>query len=343
MQRVAQAPGKTMSVSVIMAAFNAEDTIARAVSSALAQTRAVAEVIVVDDVSTDNTRAVVERLAERDPRIKLIASGVNRGPSASRNAAISEAAGEWIAVLDADDAWAPDRIEKMMAAISDEAVDVVADNQLLYDAAADQVTRVAFPVARGRRRIRPIDVFQQEIKLGAEFSYGILKPVIRKAFLQQHRISYVETARYGEDMLLLAELLLAGARAVLIPDPLYIYTTRVGDLSGATSPHSKSVPRFDLFADGIAALGRKHAEAISPDIARAMARITRRFRLEHQLNLARAKRKEQGLFAYACFVGFRPRIAAHTLWSRRRDWRVLLQAFPSRAAVVPDLEKAENR
>lgn len=309
------------SVSVIMAAYNAEDTIARAISSALAQTQGVAEVIVVDDVSTDNTRAVVEELAQADRRVKLIASATNRGPSGSRNVAIRAAASAWVAVLDADDAWTPDRIERMMTAVAGDAVDVIADNQLLYDAAAEQVTRVAFPVERGSRRIRPIDVFQQEIKLGAEFSYGILKPVIRKAFLDQHQISYVETARYGEDMLLLAELLLAGARAVLIPDPLYIYTTRVGDLSGASSPRSKSTPRFDLFADGVEALGSKRAEATSPDIKRAMSRIAGRFRFEHQLNMARDQRRSRGLLAYACYVGMRPRIAVHTLWSRRRVWR----------------------
>jgi len=318
-----------MSVSVIMAAFNAEDTIARAVLSALRQTQSVAEVIVVDDVSTDNTRAIVHELAQTDKRVKLIASAVNRGPSGSRNAAITAATSAWVAVLDADDAWAPDRIERMMAAASDDAVDVIADNQLLYDAAADQVTRAAFPVERGSRRIRPIDVFQQEIKLGAEFSYGILKPVIRKAFLDEHRISYVETARYGEDMLLLAELLLAGARALLIPDPLYIYTTRVGDLSGTVSPHSKSTPRFDLFADGVAALGSRRADAVSPEVARAMARIARRFRLEHQLNLARDRRRNRGLLAYGCYVAIRPRIAVHTLWSRRRVWRSLFRTASS--------------
>jgi succinoglycan biosynthesis protein ExoO len=314
----------SVSVSVVIPAYNAQDSIVRAVNSALAQTLPATEIIVVDDLSTDDTAAVVRAMARSDPRIRLVQQTANGGPSRSRNAAIGAATGEWIAILDADDAWAPYRLEIMLEAASRHQADIVADNQLLYDAVAETVTRTGFPVHRQTRVIRPIDVFQQEIKLGAEFSYGILKPIIRKSLLDQHHLQYNEHLRYGEDLLFLAEMLLSGAQAVLISDPLYIYTTRVGDRSGRPSPHSRSTPRYDLFADGVHALRSKYPAAISPDIDQAILRMVRRFRLERQANLARAARRERGMMAYTLHVLRCPEVLFQALARRVPMWARLL-------------------
>jgi glycosyltransferase involved in cell wall biosynthesis len=89
-------------VSVIIAAFNAAAHIEETCRSALSQTHTALEVIVVDDGSTDDTAAIVERIARTDPRVRLFRQ-VNRGVAAARNAAIAEAKGEFIAPLDADD------------------------------------------------------------------------------------------------------------------------------------------------------------------------------------------------------------------------------------------------
>lgn len=318
-----------MSISVIIPAYNAQDTIARALNSALEQTLPAAEIIVVDDLSTDDTASVVRAMARSEPRIRLIEQPVNGGPARSRNAAIRAAAGEWIAILDADDAWMPNRLEIMIEAASRHHADLVGDNQLLYDAVAEEVTGTGFSTDRQTRLIRPIDAFEQEIKLGAEFSYGILKPIIRKAFLDRHHLQYNEDIRYGEDLLFLAEMLLSGARAVLIPDPLYIYTTRIGGRSGRRSPHSRSDPRFDLFADGVDALRSRRPEGVSREIDRAMRRMVRRFRLEHHANLARASRRDRGMLAYALHAAQRPAILVEAVARRvlrcgRLIWRVRL-------------------
>lgn len=313
-----------MSVSVIIPAYNAQDTIARALNSALEQTLPAAEIIVADDRSIDDTTAIVRMMARSEPRIRLIEQPVNGGPSRSRNAAIRAATGEWIAILDADDAWMPNRLEIMVEAASRHHADLVGDNQLLYDAVAEEVTRTGFPTERQIRLIRPIDAFEQEIKLGAEFSYGILKPIIRRSFLLRHRLQYNEDMRYGEDLLFLAEVLLSGARAVLIPEPLYIYTTRIGDRSGRQSPHSRSNPRFDLFANGVDALRIRHSGRISPDVDRAMRRMVRRFRLEHHANLARASRRERGVLAYMLHAARRPVVLAEAVARRAPGWGRLI-------------------
>lgn len=299
-----------MRVSVVVAAYNCQLTIKRALTSILRQTTPVAEVIVVDDASTDQTRSVVKAMAAADPRIVLIESGVNRGPSAARNRGMQAAKGDWVAVLDADDAWSPERVQVMADAVAKLDVDIIADNQILYDAGAEKATRFGFSPEHGVRWINPVDVFEQDIQLGAEFGYGILKPVIRRSFLEAHGLGYNEAVRYGEDALFLAEMLIAGARAALIPDALYIYTTRIGDQSKAPSPHSRSTPRFDLFADGIEALKAKHAAAITQDEGRAMMRLANRFRHVHAANLAREERKTRGLVAGALYLGRRPSVLA---------------------------------
>ena len=100
-------------VSIVIAAFNAAQTIDRAITSALAQQGVSLEVVVSDDRSTDTTLAVVRAIA--DPRIRIVALPENRGPGAARNAAIDAARGRWIAVLDADDTLLPERLARMIA------------------------------------------------------------------------------------------------------------------------------------------------------------------------------------------------------------------------------------
>ena len=94
-----------MNVSVIIPSYNCGEFVCQAVDSALAQTYPRIEVIVIDDGSTDDTR---ERLLPYGERIRYIYQQ-NRGLSAARNTGIREARGEWIALLDADDVWHPQK------------------------------------------------------------------------------------------------------------------------------------------------------------------------------------------------------------------------------------------
>ncbi|OFC69928.1 glycosyltransferase family 2 protein [Alteromonas confluentis] len=94
---------KNLTVSVIIPAYNAEVTIARALDSVMAQTYLPAEVIVVNDGSSDNTSDVVEGYSSAIP-LRLI-EVPNGGPARARNTAIDAAIGDWLAFLDADDLW----------------------------------------------------------------------------------------------------------------------------------------------------------------------------------------------------------------------------------------------
>ncbi len=101
-------------VSVLMPAWNAEDTIEMAARSILAQTWQRLELLIVDDASTDRTWSVLERLAAEDPRVRIFHSTVNGGPYLCKNIALTQSRGAWITGHDADD-WAhPERIERQV-------------------------------------------------------------------------------------------------------------------------------------------------------------------------------------------------------------------------------------
>lgn len=99
-------------VSVIIPVYNGEQTIKRALDSVFAQTFADIEVIVVDDASLDRTVGLVTQYA--DDRLKLIRSAENRGAGAARNKGIAAAKGRWVAFLDSDDAWMPNKLARQI-------------------------------------------------------------------------------------------------------------------------------------------------------------------------------------------------------------------------------------
>jgi glycosyltransferase involved in cell wall biosynthesis len=101
-------------VSVIMPAFDAAKHISQALSSVLSQTYGAIEVIVVNDGSSDATSNIVEEFVRRDSRVQLIWQN-NAGVGAARNTAIEKSRGEYIAPLDADDFWFPQKLEKQVA------------------------------------------------------------------------------------------------------------------------------------------------------------------------------------------------------------------------------------
>lgn len=104
-------------VSVIVPAYNAASTLDATLASACAQTYARIEIIVADDGSTDATCELVERLASRDPRVRLLRGTHCGHPGVVRNRALREVRGEFIAFLDADDLWVATKIGDQLAAL----------------------------------------------------------------------------------------------------------------------------------------------------------------------------------------------------------------------------------
>ncbi|MGN0777515.1 MAG: glycosyltransferase family 2 protein, partial [Aristaeellaceae bacterium] len=102
-------------VSVIMPTYNCGQFIAQSIQSVIDQTVTDWELLIVDDGSTDSTGAAVKPFMQGDPRIHYMRLAHNGGPAAARNEGLRRAAGKYIAFLDSDDLWVPEKLDKQMA------------------------------------------------------------------------------------------------------------------------------------------------------------------------------------------------------------------------------------
>lgn len=100
-------------VSIIMPSYNTGDFISQSIESVLKQTYKNWELLIVDDCSTDNTFQVIRPFLH-DSRIKIYKGNSNHGAAICRNKGLKEAKGRWIAFLDSDDLWTPDKLEKQI-------------------------------------------------------------------------------------------------------------------------------------------------------------------------------------------------------------------------------------
>lgn len=113
-------------VSVITPLYNGAKYIEETIQSVINQNYKNWEMIIVDDCSTDNSRDIVKEFTNKDNRIKLVESETNfGGPARPRNIGLDEAKGQYIAFLDADDIWLPEKIEKQISFIQESKADIV--------------------------------------------------------------------------------------------------------------------------------------------------------------------------------------------------------------------------
>jgi hypothetical protein len=215
--RDGERPGAVPSFSVIVAAFEAADTLAEAVASALAQTLAPLEVIVCDDGSTDDPARV---LAPFGDRVRLLRRE-HGGEGAAKDTAARAAAGEFVVVLDADDVYLPERLQALA-----ELATVRPDLDLL--------TTDAFFESEGRRVGRfyehndfPVDDQRAAI---LERNFVIGHAAVRRSAL-------LAAGGFDPAMPTVADwdcwirLLLSGAAAGLVEEPLSVYRLRPGSLA----------------------------------------------------------------------------------------------------------------
>lgn len=112
-------------VSVVMPAYNCEAYIEIAIRSVMKQTYKDWELIVIDDGSTDATRSIISALAQEDERIKLICNPENIGVAKTRNRGLELSKGSFVALMDSDDMWRPEKLEKQLELAKKSGADVV--------------------------------------------------------------------------------------------------------------------------------------------------------------------------------------------------------------------------
>jgi succinoglycan biosynthesis protein ExoO len=238
-----------MSVSVVVPAYNVAACIERAIHSALDQSLQPTEVIVIDDGSTDATPDLVSGLSRGEPRIKLLRQAVNAGPAAARNLGIRSASSEWIAILDADDAFLRDRLRYLVEAAEARQLTFAADNVTLYDSTAQRVTRLGIEPGRIGTCLeldRYTFVRNCMMNRPGAIDFALLKPIMRRSFLVSSGVLYPEDTRHGEDFIFYLRAIMAGAKFSLFPESGYLYSQRFGSISRKRSDLSRTVVNHRL-------------------------------------------------------------------------------------------------
>jgi len=157
-------------ITVVTPAYNNADTIGRALSSIAGQTLRPREVIVVDDGSTDGTAEAVRRMAPHMNGVRLrLFRQQNNGAGAARNRALAAASGSWLAFLDADDEWAPTKLERSVALTDSERHDMSAHDVHMIDGNREWDIDCA-----SRWRADPADPFRTVFQRGYVSSSTVL-------------------------------------------------------------------------------------------------------------------------------------------------------------------------
>jgi succinoglycan biosynthesis protein ExoO len=217
-------------VTVLIAAFNAADTIANAIDSALAQKDVSVEIVVVDDRSSDRTVEIASRLAGGS--VRVVELEANRGPGGARNAGLDIASGHWVAVLDADDTIRPDRLARMIRLAQTADAKIVVDNlEVVHEDSGGSESMFAPEHLETLAHISLADLIGTSLLFESSFSYGYMKPLFERRFLRGNGLRYDESLRIGEDYIFLASALAAGGRCAVEPTAGYRYHVRAGSIS----------------------------------------------------------------------------------------------------------------
>ncbi len=234
----------TPKATVAIPVFNSEATLERCLASASAQTLANIEIIVADDGSTDGSAALAEALAGRDPRIRVVRMERNGGKSRAMNHILTIATGEWFAVLDADDTYHRERLERLIREAEAHEVELAADNIAYIDDGVQQVVQTGFDPGQPSRLITKQDLAAHSNSFGS-FDFGILKPVIQRRFLLAHHLTYYEDTKLAEDFYYLMNFFAAGGRGWLVAAPLYNWTMPFGAISRRWTATGSGAWRYD--------------------------------------------------------------------------------------------------
>lgn len=259
--------------SVVIPAYNAAAFIHGAITSALSQTLREIEVIVVDDGSTDATWDLITEFASRDPRVVPVRRARRGGPSAALNTGIERATGRWIAVLDADDTFLPERLAELIRHGEAVGADLVADNLRLRDFETGEDLGLALPdsMMAFEGPLPLIEMVRRDMPdMPSRNRLGFIQPVKRRDFLQRTGVRFQEDVATGEDFLFYFECVARGARLHLLPGAWYVYALRTGSITstGQYTPHLGLANRRqirmaeELGDTGLAALLRRRQTMI---------------------------------------------------------------------------------
>jgi succinoglycan biosynthesis protein ExoU len=221
------------SISVIIAAYNCEATIVKCIKSAINQSL-VDKVYVVNDCSTDRTLEVINKKFGAEKKVVVLSNKKNMGPSFSRNRALENCDTEWVTILDSDDFLIENRFKTLLSYASD--YDIIADDQFrIVESDSTDLTKM---LDIEEPQIVDLNFFlDSNITRKNEYrkELGFVKPLLKLSFITQHKLSYKEDMRLGEDFEFYSRLLSHGAKFILIEACGYVAVVRDDSLSAKHS------------------------------------------------------------------------------------------------------------
>lgn len=213
-------------VSVIIPCYCSANTIIRAVNSVAKQTLKPAELIIVDDGSDDGTREVLKQLQTQygEDWIKLAYLNSNNGPSVARNTGWELATQEYIAFLDADDAWHPDKIAVQYSWMRENPDFVLTTNTCIVSKTDDVILDFKIPESLDVNLVSKYQIL---------ISNKFYTPCVMLKKNVQHR--FHSSKKYCEDYLLWLEIILTGGKAAILNYPMtFLFKEYFGE-SGLSS------------------------------------------------------------------------------------------------------------
>ena len=264
-------------MSVVVPLYNHAAYIAAAIQSILAQGSIVKEVVVIDDGSTDESARVMQGLVAKDRRIRFDRQS-NRGAHATLNAALEQCSGEFLAVLNSDDAYRPGRLSALAAALDAEAATDIAVSTIQFmDGSGGAVDNAWYAAAMQR--------YQSGVELGValldgNFVMTTSNLLVRRAAWQA--IGPFAALRYAHDLDWLLRALALGHRVTLVDQPLLRY--RMHDRNTINEDHAAVRAEWAMAAAAYLTLlwDRPGAPPIAWDHAAAAQAVLR----QHQLDRA---------------------------------------------------------
>lgn len=218
-------------VSVIMPAYNAEQFIEEAIDSVISQTVSDWELIVIDDGSKDRTRQIVSGYVKKDKRISLLVNEENMRVARTRNRGLDICCGEYVALLDSDDYYEPNMLQKMVARARETNADIVYCSYALVD-------------EQGKKVCNDFIVPEQ-----TDFEQSLVRSVITcSSVLITREIAKnnrFPTDIYHEDIALWFQLLRDGAVARGVPEVLAAYRQRAG--SKTANKITSAIRRWGIY------------------------------------------------------------------------------------------------
>ncbi len=218
-------------ISIVIPTYNHAHFLGRALQSVLDQTYTHWEALVIDNHSQDNTDEVVNSFS--DPRIRLFKIHNHGVIAASRNLGMREASGKWIAFLDSDDCWYPGKLETLMAAATEDAYDVISNDELMVD------------IKTGAKQLSQCGPYQKDFYKVLLVEGNRLSPsaaMVRREFLVRHSLAFDESQDYAtvEDYDFWLNLACCGARFKFVHEVLGEYVIHETNSSIRLARHWKN-------------------------------------------------------------------------------------------------------